>query len=398
MLNANQRMRPARRNNRQGLLPPNAARLNEPDINSIFQRIASSRNAVENLSFDRVKFTTESMRLLIGKLGTCPKVRILSIANSAITKAEVFEAEVVRQINEKTQLVSVTLNNVNLLDRTCSALTTIVQESSQIHRLELPNNRITSEGAKYIASMLADSGIVHLNVRNNNLLAAGGELIGQVLASEPHCLKTLDIGSNQVGERCVAYLAEAMSKWRVLEAVHLDGSNVTMNGCEQLVAHIPNSSLTSLALGFNRLGDDSLDLFTQMLEEHSETLKLKRLYLHSNQFSSDGIIRFARALKGYHRLETLDLRTNVRINDSCFTALQEAVKCHPSMRKLNLGGCGMTGSKIKELEEYVRRLRCFHSEILVSMRAARQISRLGHRSQFSKLPIELLQQLSVTLG
>ena len=380
------------------VLAQNLAELDVPDIRSIFQRIASSGGAVEVLCFQKVKFNADAMRLLIDQLSKCPKVRSLSIANSAITQAKVFEDEVVRQINENTQLISVTLNNVNLQDRTCSALTTIVQEVSQIRRLELPNNQITSEGAKYIASMLADSGIVHLNVRNNYLQAAGGELIAKVLASEPHCLKTLDLGNNRVGEMCATYLAKAMSTWRVLEAVHLDGSNITQKACEQLVAHIPNSSLTSLALGFNGLTDDSLDLFTKMLEEHSETLKLKRLYLHSNQFSSDGIIRFANVLKKYHRLETLDLRVNSRIDDSCFPALRDAVMCHPSMRKLDLRGCGMTGGMIKELEEYVRRLRCFHSEILVSMRAAQKFSRLGYRSHFSKIPIELLRLLSVTLG
>lgn len=129
--------------------------------------------------------------------------------------------------------------------------------------LSLGDTMLGAEGGKAVAARLGEHAtLATLNLRHNELGAAGGVAVAAALAhNAPPALTSLDLAYNRLGDAGGGAIAASLTLHTTLASLRLDNNAIEAWGgkafAEALAAPESATSLTALALGFNRLDDDA---------------------------------------------------------------------------------------------------------------------------------------------
>lgn len=290
-----------------------------------------------------------------------------------------------------TSINHIRLTNGNMSDGLMDTLAKLVTGSGQIRRLGLKCNSISDESVPLITSMIVNSSLEQLDLGYNILTTEGMNKICRALSENHENLVDLNLSGCPLSLEAVGCIAGFMKK---LQKLWLMDCDIDWLKCKILVQHIPASSLTHIVLSRNNLGTRSLQAFSKMLVEHKDTLTLRELNLNHNKgFNRSSLIGFGKAVGQYPRLEKLTLGFIGNLDVELVESWLASLRCHPSMRNLHIYDFSRYYAGYRKLVKYVEGLQSPKSKILVSMMCAREYERIGYRSGFSKLPVELIKSL-----
>ncbi|CAL9699623.1 unnamed protein product [Knipowitschia caucasica] len=185
------------------------------------------------------------------------------------------------------------LSGHNLSTDTCSVLSRTLQKNQSVTELLLSNCMLCEEGAvALLTGLVGSSSLKVLDLKGNNLRAAGAEILGRLL--------------------------------------------------------VQNNSLNRLVLEWNALGlwDEAFSLFCEGLASNSS---LKQLDLRNNQINPQGAAELSQALRRNNSLEVLDLRWN-NIGLVGGRSLLEALQKNKCLAQLQMAGNNIPSDIVRALE------------------------------------------------
>lgn len=319
--------------------------------------------------------TDEQFKALIETVINNPAVKCIDILHCRIqeTGLRTFAAQL-----PYCNLSVLKLNQVDINDELCASFAGAIQEC-HIQHLEMSNNLITAEGARSIANMLQDCGIKSLNIGLNNIGREGGMHLAEALLATSHCLETLDLRICNIGTEAAMKIAQAI-EGSTLQELQLDHNDLNLFSVHAFCLALPRCQLQSLSLGGNNLNNKALVALSEMIMGNPN-LALRRLFLHSNQFTDMGVKRLFKAIGQFPYMQAVDIQDNRKVKQSG-EYIFNCIKTHCSLKQVLL-----TGTSIPlEIQTKFEVLTSYKSKLLIYV----CFSKLRGTTLLSILPVELL--------
>ncbi|NXV53986.1 LR74A protein, partial [Uria aalge] len=233
----------------------------------------------------------------------------------------------------------INLNHHGLGPKGVKAIAIALVSNTTITHLELEDNYILAEGAICIAEMLREnSSLQKLNISNNNLDTAGAKAIasllldnmsslhalqlsgGLYLARRSHCLcmfvslqgnyqvKELDLSHNEFSEKGGQLLGQMLASNTTLEILDLSWNHLWRKGTEALGRGLRgNGALKILNLSWNGVGNEGALALGEALKVNKG---LVHLDISNNQINNEGAKKLCRGLEVNGKLQILKMANN----------------------------------------------------------------------------------------
>ncbi|NXW26559.1 LR74A protein, partial [Phaetusa simplex] len=273
----------------------------------------------------------------------------------------------------------INLNHHGLGPKGVKAIAIALVSNTTITHLELEDNCILAEGAICIAEMLREnSSLQKLNISNNNLDTAGAKAIasllldnksslhalqlsgGLYLARRSHCLctfvslqgnyqvKELDLSHNEFSEKGGQLLGQMLASNTTLEILDLSWNHLWRKGTEALGRGLRgNDALKILNLSWNGVGNDGALAL-------AEALKVNKVLVHldisNNQINNEGAKKLCRGLEVNGKLQILKMANNPLTVEGA-TELVISIRKNPQsmMEEINISNVLVNETFIKLL-------------------------------------------------
>ena len=147
---------------------------------------------------------------------------------------------------------------------------------------------------------------------------------------------------NQISSHGISMLISALNENTTLEGLSLCNNNITDDDIIPLTRQLAENKcqLNRLALTSNELTDQGADYLAQMLKTNRT---LTQLWLGFNKITNDGLKLFMDVLARHNRtLHILSLAWNSSITDAGVDFIVEMLECNQTLRTFCLSNCGLT--------------------------------------------------------
>uniref|UniRef100_A0A3Q0RLJ4 Leucine rich repeat containing 74A n=1 Tax=Amphilophus citrinellus TaxID=61819 RepID=A0A3Q0RLJ4_AMPCI len=212
----------------------------------------------------------------------------------------------------------------------CRALA-IALTDTHINTLELADNSIQAEGAKYIMETLrANFTIQHLDLSNNHLKSTGAEYVAKMLL-DSISLKSVKLSNGFIDDDA-KHFADALSLNARIKQLDLSHNEFCGKGGEYLGQLLNNEGLEVLDLSWNHLRMKGAVAFCAGLKVN---MMLKHLDLSWNGFGNEGALAMGEALKFNNTLVHLNLSNN-RLTNEGVSMLCRGLEFNDTLRVLML--------------------------------------------------------------
>ncbi|NXG59084.1 LR74A protein, partial [Hemiprocne comata] len=233
----------------------------------------------------------------------------------------------------------INLNHHGLGPKGVKAIAIALVSNTTITHLELEDNCILAEGAICIAEMLREnSSLQELNISNNHLDTAGAEAIASLLLDnmsrlhvlklsgglyapkQSYCLctfvslqgnyqvKELDLSHNEFSEKGGQLLGQMLASNTILEILDLSWNHLRRKGTEALGKGLRgNDALKILNLSWNGIGNEGALALGEALRVNN---MLVHLDISNNQINDEGANKLCRGLEVNGKLKILKMASN----------------------------------------------------------------------------------------
>ncbi|KAM3603232.1 uncharacterized protein V6R79_018924 [Siganus canaliculatus] len=206
------------------------------------------------------------------------------------------------------------LDGCNLSERSCEALSTVLNSSS-LTELDLRNNNLKDSGVKLLSDGLKSP---HCKVHKVkfigcNLSDGSCEALSSVLSSSS--LTVLDLSNNDLKDSGVKLLSAGLkSPHCKVEHLNLSGCLVTEEGCAALASALNSnpSHLRELDLSYNHPGDSGVKLLSAGLEDPHWRLDTLRVDHCGEQWLKPGLRKYSCELT----LDPNTANTKLKLSDN----------------------------------------------------------------------------------
>ncbi|CAF2143907.1 unnamed protein product [Rotaria magnacalcarata] len=166
-----------------------------------------------------------------------------------------------------------------------------------------------------------DRKCLYLNLNTNKITDEGAQYLAEMLASNPS-LSILQITGNQITDAGVHWIAQALRNNTKLTYLSLTNNKMTHKGVQSLAKALQaNSPLHSLYIGGNPIGDTGAQYIAEVL---SQTTVIKALQIGPCQIADNGMICLAEMLRRNDTLTTLYLDNNL-LTDNGVKVIMDAL-------------------------------------------------------------------------
>ncbi|XP_035388808.1 leucine-rich repeat-containing protein 74A [Electrophorus electricus] len=205
--------------------------------------------------------------------------------------------------------------------------------------LELKDNFLLGEGARYIVEMLkANFTIQNLDLSDNHLQSAGAECIAKLLLDNIS-IKSIKLSGNEFTDDDAKWFAEAFSTNYRVKELDLSHNQFCGRGGEHLSQMLANNEgVEVLDLSWNHLRMKGAVAFCAGLKVN---VTLKHLDLSWNGFGNEGALALGEALKFNNTLVYLDFSNN-RITNEGVSMLCKGLESNDTLRNLKLAYNSLT--------------------------------------------------------
>ncbi|TDG98735.1 hypothetical protein EPR50_G00203730 [Perca flavescens] len=233
----------------------------------------------------------------------------------------------------------------------CKALSIALVTDMHINTLELADNHIQAEGAKYLVEMLrANFTLQHLDLSNNHLQSAGAEYVAKVLldnislksmklSANNEGLEVLDLSWNHLRMKGAVAICAGLKVNIMLKHLDLSWNGFGNEGALAMGEALKfNNTLVHLNLNNNRLTNEGVGMLCRGLE-FNDTLRV--LLLAYNSLTVEGALALVNVVKNTPRtaLEEINICQNVLVNETFVHLLERTCQEHPGL-DVQFGGVG----------------------------------------------------------
>lgn len=242
-------------------------------------------------------------------------------------------------------------------------LRSVVEVSLRCERLDLWGEYDTvtdSELISIIIPALARASWVCLDLRRNNLTSRGIKALFKYLAENPQItLRELGLAGVGLNDETLHDIAEYLPKVKI-HSLNLSDNQISDIGVTVLCSAMPCMDLRTLRLNSNVISDDG----ALELARAAKRSGLQQIFVSMNNISSFGADRLVESMK-HSALNYVDFQGNENVFD---------------YSRLHLGWT-------------LNILNCDRFKISTTLLSAKLIPRLGSKSSFNMLPLELIRQV-----
>ena len=230
------------------------------------------------------------------------------------------------------------INNDNL-----SKIVNLIKENNTpIKDLKLKNNKITSEGSKFISELIkVGSHLKILDLSYNDLKSEGVKNICNTITSCDNNLEQLILNGNKCNDYCSDDIFNMLNNSKKLLVLSLSGNFFTNKGIDKILSSLrKNNTLKQLSIGENkidnnafinlpnylkfnksliildiksaRLNDDSLHELSKVFNQNAS---LENLNLIDNNLEFEGIAKFGQYTSKNKSINEIKLLNNKPLKD-----------------------------------------------------------------------------------
>ena len=183
--------------------------------------------------------------------------------------------------------LDLSFNNIGPLDylEICKLL---IHSESQLSWLNLTNNQLTAEGAKYLAEAINNNNcqLRTLDLSVNNISHIGAQHLAKAINNNNCQLHTLNLSHNNISDIGAQHLAEAINNNNCqLHTLNLSENNISHIGAQHLAEAINNNNcqLRTLDLSENNISDIGAQHLAEAINNNN--CQLRTLNLRANNIS-----------------------------------------------------------------------------------------------------------------
>ncbi|KAA0711821.1 NLR family CARD domain-containing protein 3 CARD15-like protein [Triplophysa tibetana] len=276
------------------------------------------------------------------------------------------------------------LNDCNLTDKSCSALTDVLSSDNSLEELNMSNNNLQDSGVKLLCAGLKNikCEIKKLSVSKCDLTEESCSALAAVLSSDSSSLKDLDMSRNNLQDDGVKRLSEGLKNTNCdLNKLSLSDCSIGEEGYKCLCSAVrsnPESHLIELDLRGNDPGETGVKLIYQLIQDHkwklntvrflssssaveafeylTETLGINPLLqrevnLSDHKLDESRVNQICDLLKDKHcHINTLILRDCGLTEESC-SALASVLSSNISVKELDMSNNHLQDSGVKRLSD-----------------------------------------------
>ena len=228
------------------------------------------------------------------------------------------ECRYIQLLSQNCKGLQFCLKENGLGHHSAECIASILAENEHFSILDLSGNSLKDAGAIKIAELLmVNDALVHVALKSNDIGSIGGEKIAEALEAN-NTVTSLDlsglsgINRNHLGVNGARALGRALAVNSTLASLHLGANGLGNEGLHLVALGLEgNRSLTELDLGSNNLGWEACTALGHVLV----TTEVKSLNLERNDLRDKGLSVLAQTLKSAEqcpadKLEVLNLSHN----------------------------------------------------------------------------------------
>ncbi|KAK8789811.1 hypothetical protein WA158_006591 [Blastocystis sp. Blastoise] len=222
------------------------------------------------------------------------------------------------------ELKEVQLNGYQLNDTDISQFCNSFKNTTHVKSIDLSRNNITEKGCNFICQTLKDNKSV----------------------------KSLILAKNSIGTNGAMHIAQLLSQGSGLTLLNLNSTSIDSEGIDEICSSICHSTdirLKDLYIDSNNIGDNGFDIIINLLNEYH---KLENLYIRSNNFTDEAatkLLYFFNNSESIRSLRFLDMSDNA-VSVTLSTAIKSAVNQYESFTFLCVNN-NLIASTDEEIEE-----------------------------------------------
>ena len=236
-----------------------------------------------------------------------------------------------RDVATNNHLETLNLYEGALNDHSMTFLFRGLTRSISIKKMALYENQLSVSGVRSMIPFLQNANnLTKLDLDYNDLQSEGFNLLFRALRNTPieqlHCcgcdIESIEIDTNHIH--------------RHLRYLHLENNEINADGCRGLAKLLQggDAALTKLYLDGNEIDDKGVEILAEALRRNKSLIFID---LSNNNIKGDGVAALATTLKCNATLETLHLCNN-KIGDDGVAALVDALHRNTTLRELYLRG------------------------------------------------------------
>ena len=241
-----------------------------------------------------------------------------------------------------------------LISHSCaeSLARALADNCSSLKILDIADNNIGDKGIAHIANaLLTNTLLKQLSVQNCDISGLGAESLARALAV--NCsLEELDISHNNIGDNGIAHIATILQSNTTLESLFINRCGMSSLGTESIARALAvNRSLKELVINSENIGDDGVAHIAQLLRTNNSTLEI--LCIGKDQ---------------HPELSKFDDDTNHGLTDTAVLSLATCLATNTSLKHLIIRWCSTEpDSALKKMTESVKESSVKTLELWISM-------------------------------
>jgi Ran GTPase-activating protein (RanGAP) involved in mRNA processing and transport len=235
--------------------------------------------------------------------------------------------------------------------------TFILKNAYNLEMLNLSKNYINSDVGPTLESLLRRTRkLTKLILEYNELMPRGAEQISRGLRNNATLL-TLNLKGNILGDEGVFHIVSALQQNRTLQHLNLGLNEIGPMGASALAQVIQQSSLKSLNLSKNFLGDEAVIVLSNVLGNQDYECNLAKIDFSSCRVGDRGVEYFFSAVITNKHLQSVSFKDNF-ISEQLEPIVCEYLEANYTLCKVGLTGNRLSHScilKVKKLCERNKR-------------------------------------------
>ncbi|KAI7792987.1 hypothetical protein IRJ41_000923, partial [Triplophysa rosa] len=280
----------------------------ESGVNLLIGLLEHEKCTLKTLRYLKSPAAEEARDYLAKVLGTNPLLlKEMDLSHNKLGDLDVDKLSALLT-DSHSRLEKIKLNNCDLTQKSCSALSAVLSCNTILKEMDLNNSRLLDSGVKQLCDKLKKSKLQILKLSNCSITEGGYKSLASALRSNLSHLIELDLTGNDPGESGVKLLTDARQK-----------SNCTLRflkGPAEKAYQYVNKSLgknpllvKELNLSKHKLDDTKVMQLAALLKD--KHCKINILQMSTCQITEEGYKGLASALRSkFSHLKELDLTGN----------------------------------------------------------------------------------------
>lgn len=302
------------------------------DLPPDLQKLSANDPALTTLQIVSPQLSAQQISDICSSLRTNTHVRTVNLSANGITDCDVACISAALHINKRVKNLLLFGNEITY--RGAKYIAEMLKKNKRLESLDLGANSICERAAAVLSSALSknsSSKVKHLLLGNNVNIGERGCLALSSMLMTNHNLRFLSLNNNNLGDNGAALIASALAHSAHLLHLNIADNNISdLGGVSIARSLILNRSLVLLNLGANKLGDQTASEFARAFLVNDS---LTSIFLYHNYVREDGAGDIVKSLIQNKTLMTVDINDNSRVGRETREELEAQLKKNLKLRK-----------------------------------------------------------------